>query len=38
MRKYGVFKVKDHVTSSTAAPLTADALSGAAIDETKNRS
>src|SRR3954465_9688323 len=32
MRKYGVFKVKDHVYKPYAAPLAADALAGAAID------
>jgi anaerobic selenocysteine-containing dehydrogenase len=37
MRKYGVFKVKDHVYTQYETPLTVDALSGAAIDEDEER-
>ena len=32
MRKYGVFKVKDHVYKTYEAPIAADALEGASID------
>jgi anaerobic selenocysteine-containing dehydrogenase len=33
MRKYGVFKVKDHVYAPYEAPLAPDALAGASIDQ-----
>src|SRR4029077_19021952 len=33
MRKYGVFKVKDHVYKPYEAPIAADARAGATIDE-----